>query len=108
MFWKKGKKKQSLDFVADGVQEIQLFICPNCGLKKEKPLIIHRCAVCDMALCYSCQKEVWFSTVNRGYFCSKHYYWICSEFDKLITHRKKGERVGIIFGEIKGVPVFQD
>ncbi len=95
------KKNRGLEPVLDGIKQVQLFICPSCGEKKErKPN--KRCEVCGVALCEDpfgyanhCSRLIRLdyrehtATKDEFYFCFKHYKWAEKAIKELIALKAK-------------------
>lgn len=91
MFWK--KKINGLEAIPDGIEQVQLYVCPYCSHKKrDKPS--ERCCVCGISICPDCKKNIssiYYYSEGRIdlWFCPKHYKWIKSEIQKLISLKQK-------------------
>lgn len=83
------KKNRGLKAVTDGIEQIQLYICPHCG-KKSRFKPYRECVICGVELCEDCFKKLEFHWYEgKFYLCQKHYKWLKTEVEHLIKLKRQ-------------------
>lgn len=86
-FTKSKRQNKPLKPIADGIEKVQLYICPSCGRKQKKSWIDKKCVVCSIGLCWECRKGIELGGFldDTMSLCSEHHKELCKCIKDLLS-----------------------
>ena len=80
-------------WIEDGTETRQLYICPTCG-RKTSDKSDYRCDICKAIICRNCKKTIEIeSFYNTKYYCPTHFKKMKKGLSLLRKFIKKIERL---------------